>query len=124
MVIKLNALASKLSQIPTSEIDEAVAAASSGWAADWRSLQVMLSSPLKRLEKERNAIRDALRPFSQLDTQLFAPRHMTLTTTSGDPAAAGYISAPRYRQLAIRHADALIQNIHCGAPRRYTNSTP
>lgn len=70
MSIKLKELADQLRRIPTAEIDEAVALAGADWSSDLRSLQVMLSSPL-RLKEERAAIRDALSPYAQLDTQLF-----------------------------------------------------
>lgn len=45
MAIELNALASKLSKIPTAEIEEVVAKVKDDWAADCRPLQIMLSSP-------------------------------------------------------------------------------
>src|SRR5687768_7827224 len=71
MEIRFRSLATKLRQIPTAEIDETVKLAGLQWDADTLPLRIMISSPLLSLKSEREALRDGLAPFADLDTQLF-----------------------------------------------------
>ena len=69
--IDLRSLADKLRKIPTADIDEVAKLAGTEWDADLRPLRIMVSSPVKDLSEERDAIKKVLTPYSNLDTQLF-----------------------------------------------------